>query len=424
MVITCPNCNARFRIDSSGIKLERFKVRCPKCADGIVVENPPEVDVPVSLEAEPPPASAADFPGARPAPSNAATSLDSEPDTSTLGGLGSERPTDAVPEAQDALETDGAQTAALRSSWDDEPRTEDLVASLTQAIEGSGAGPGGETLRIASRKRDGPTGTPKVEAEERTREVKDTIDSVRVELSERFDELMRHNYFELLGVSKEASQDEVKGAYFKLAKKYHPDRYVSQFSDEEMRRLREVSSRLNLAFNELRDPDRHKQYVLKITQPERYEKQQSANRVMEAMMQYEKGKVLFNKQNYGEALKCFEWAVELHTTEAEYHYMVGQACLRGSAGVKPDFERILAALEKAAEIQPSTAKYHLGLGYYWKLRGESKRAMRYFKNVKELDPKNHEAIREIKLYLDRKRKAEERESASGKLKKLFGASKK
>lgn len=410
MVITCPNCNARFRIDASGIKLERFKVRCPKCADGIVVENPPEVDVPVALEPEP-------------ALGNRSESLESEPETSSLGGLASERPTDTVPEEQDALDAGPARTAALRSSWDEEPRTEDLVASLTQAMDADPAG--GETLRIASRKRAGPTVAPKPdESDERTREVKDSIESVRSELTERFDEFMKHDYFQLLGVSKDSSQDEVKAAYFKLAKKYHPDRYVSQFSDEEMRRLREVSSRLNLAFNELRDPDRHKQYVLKITQPERYEKQQSANRVMEAMMQYEKGKVLFNKQNYPEALKCFEWAVELHPTEAEYHYMVGQACLRGSAGMKPDYERILAALEKAGEIQPSTAKYHLGLGYYWKLRGESKRAMRYFKNVKELDPKNHEAIREIKLYLDRKRKAEERESASGKLKKLFGAGKK
>lgn len=421
MVITCPNCNARFRIDASGIKLERFKVRCPKCADGIVVENPPEVDLPVALEAESSPLAA---PPASPptALGDGSESSSSEPATSALGGIGSEPPTDTVPEEQDALDVDGTRTAALRSSWDDEPRTEDLVASLTEAMEGTGAG--GETLRIASRKRAGPAVAATAEADERTREVKDSIETVRTELTERFDEFMKHNYFELLGVSKDSSQDEVKTAYFKLAKKYHPDRYVSQFSDEEMRRLREVSSRLNLAFNELRDPDRHKQYVLKITQPERYEKQQSANRVMEAMMQYEKGKVLFNKQNYLEALKCFEWAVELHPTEAEYHYMVGQACLRGSAGMKPDYERILAALEKAGEIQPSTAKYHLGLGYYWKLRGESKRAMRYFKNVKELDPKNHEAIREIKLYLDRKRKAEERESASGKLKKLFGAGKK
>ncbi len=416
MVIICPNCNARFRIDTSGIKLERFKVRCPKCSDAIVVENPPELDVPVALEdarsvpppAAPPTAAAASARTPPPPADSAEARSDDEPATDRVFGGDDE--------------SDRTRTAEIDPSAAEEPSTDDLLGrgdTVTATLP-----PPGTNVRIAARRKDGDAATGPVHAEERAKEPKDTVESVRIELNERFDTLMKQDYFELLAVTKEAAADEVKAAYFKLAKKYHPDRYVSQFSDEEMRRLREVSSRLNLAFNELRDPDRHKQYVLKITQPERYEKQQKANRVMEAMMQYEKGKVLFNKQNFSEALKCFEWAVELHPTEAEYHYMVGQACLRASEGVKPDYERILAALEKATELQPQTAKYHFGLGSYWKLRGETKRAMRYFKNVREIEPKHHEANREIRLYLDRKRKAEEKDSASGKLKKLFGTGKK
>ena len=62
------------------------------------------------------------------------------------------------------------------------------------------------------------------------------------------------DYYKILGVSKSASQDEIKKAYRKLAVKYHPDKNPGDKQSEE--RFKEIGE----AYEVLKDPEKRKKY--------------------------------------------------------------------------------------------------------------------------------------------------------------------
>jgi curved DNA-binding protein len=62
------------------------------------------------------------------------------------------------------------------------------------------------------------------------------------------------DYYKILGVSKNASQDEIKKAYRKLAVQYHPDKNPDNKAAEE--KFKEIAE----AYEVLKDPDKRKKY--------------------------------------------------------------------------------------------------------------------------------------------------------------------
>src|SRR5688500_11551118 len=66
--------------------------------------------------------------------------------------------------------------------------------------------------------------------------------------------MARHtDYYKVLGVDRKASQDDIKKAYRKLARKYHPDTNKDSGAEE---RFKQVSE----AYDVLGDPEKRKKY--------------------------------------------------------------------------------------------------------------------------------------------------------------------
>lgn len=78
------------------------------------------------------------------------------------------------------------------------------------------------------------------------------------------------DYYKILGVSKDATQDEIKKAYRKLAVKYHPDKNPDNKEAEE--KFKDIAE----AYEVLKDPEKRKHYN-ELGANWKYYQQQSAN---------------------------------------------------------------------------------------------------------------------------------------------------
>ena len=65
--------------------------------------------------------------------------------------------------------------------------------------------------------------------------------------------MSKRDYYEVLGVGRDASQEEIRKAYRKLARKYHPDVNKSPDAEEKFKEVKE-------AYEVLSDPQKKARY--------------------------------------------------------------------------------------------------------------------------------------------------------------------
>ena len=64
------------------------------------------------------------------------------------------------------------------------------------------------------------------------------------------------DYYQILGVKKDATLDDIKKAYRKLAREHHPDMVKESDKEAAEKRFKEI----NEAYQVLRDPQKRKMY--------------------------------------------------------------------------------------------------------------------------------------------------------------------
>lgn len=216
---------------------------------------------------------------------------------------------------------------------------------------------------------------------------REKIDPVTQEMIEDiYHKCERLGHYGVLGVKDHASVSEIKAAYYKAAKKYHPDMHFHLADDSLKNKLSAIFSYVYDAYKTLSDPQKRKEYDKMITiRPAQLREAQDRARAA-----FEEGKERLKKQNYEDAERLFGQAAYLGASIAEHQYYYGLALTRLNK-----FKEAEKAFDKARRLEPHNADYLSELGFCYLALGFPTRAKRSFEKALSIAPNNARATEGI-----------------------------
>lgn|GEM_PF-528586 len=222
-------------------------------------------------------------------------------------------------------------------------------------------------------------------------------DALRAELSGMSERLRGRDYFAVLGVTRTATDEQIRDAYFALAKRTHPDRFSG--ASEALRRAAEdLFSLVSRAYETLGHRDRRNEYLrAEMTRERDRAEVEEGERALRAELCFQKGVGALKRKAYGEAREQFEQAVKHYPQEGEYHAYLGYALWLADPGAIGSVHEARQHLLRGRKLAPSSDKPYLFLGRLYKAEGKDAQAEKMFQRAVELDPDCVDAIRELRL---------------------------
>lgn len=200
------------------------------------------------------------------------------------------------------------------------------------------------------------------------------------------------SHYEIFGIKPESAAADVKKAYFKFVKTFHPDSLVAlKLSPDEMSLVNGVFGKLTEIQETLTDPARRKDYdeLLRSGNVDEQAIIEKANRILKSELEFQKGEILVKRGKFGEAESYLRTSVKLNPEEADFWAVLAWATYNKREGVK-DENRAKARkyLEKAITIKEESAKTHYYQGLVYKIDGNKSLALTHLKRSYDLDPSN------------------------------------
>ena len=222
-------------------------------------------------------------------------------------------------------------------------------------------------------------------------------EDTRTSIQEMTQKLGKATHFELLGVSQNASSDEVGIAFVRAARQFHPDRLVSAGLQDLQPMAEKILARINEAAMVLGNANRRAEYVASLAAGPQAARTNLPT-LLEAENMFLRGEVFLKKGEHPKAIECFTSAYQGNPGEPQYRAYLAWARFDDPQARKEGVVReTLKTIEEVLRERPKFVRGFYWVGLLWKFLNEADKAERAFREAVTLDTSFIDAGRELRL---------------------------
>jgi tetratricopeptide (TPR) repeat protein len=210
-----------------------------------------------------------------------------------------------------------------------------------------------------------------------------------------YEQLKKASYFEVLNVKRDVDSNQVKIAYLKAARSYHPDTIPPGAPPELAKVKADLFALIGEANRTLSDATLRAEYMAELDAGGTGSKV-DVEKLLKGEELFQKGRVYMQARKYPDAFKLFEDALGCNADEPEFYAWRGYAKFMAATDRKLVTADALKDIKACVDKNPNVAAAYFFLGMVHKTNGDAKAALTNFKKCVALDPKHIDAAREVR----------------------------
>lgn len=215
-------------------------------------------------------------------------------------------------------------------------------------------------------------------------------------------EIMSKDFFQIFGATSRTADDEIKAAYFELARRWHADAFAGRRLGAAAKKLEEIFARITDAYETITDPGQRSEYIAYLNRKKKGLSTDVAD-IHRAEQLFDQATAMIGRRDFVHAKQVLEEAGRLNP-DPIYFATLGWVVFSMNPNAPANLSKAVKLLRRAVSEQENLPVAYQYLGSIAYARGNNGEAHKWWQRCLSYEPRNEEAARGLRSLAGRQTK--------------------